>query len=359
MNFTVNEMFKIILPHIPENLVSSEVIAVIKNLNEKFPAELIAGGLFECPLGVKDRVSDLSLGLNGRSGREILAGQKEGIEIDTSLLKSPVWRQIRSFCEMWSLTEGLFYKNTSNLWLEFDLDSLHKKIPLPGVFFNVSASEGKGVSICKAGKYDWIIEGLECLRGKPLKKEIKNKFIYCLDAFPYDGRLAFAALMLSRPVNAVRVVVSIPDEELKDYLTDIKYPGDVEEVMDLVSELTQFTNLRYNLDISHEMLPKIGIECFLKDKTKTHKETWVKFLDHLAGPFLTIQEKSNSLLSWIGHTYTTLPYESEPSYIFRRISHIKVIYEKDKPLTVKAYPAFSRTFEIDLLYEKCSKDFEK
>ncbi|MEQ8171079.1 MAG: hypothetical protein ABRQ38_19470 [Candidatus Eremiobacterota bacterium] len=50
--------------------------------------------------------------------------------------------------------------------------------------------------------------------------------------------------------------------------------------MELVSELNQFTHLRYNLDISQEVLPKIGIECFLIDKTKSHKEIWANALNH-------------------------------------------------------------------------------
>ncbi len=357
MNFTFNEVFKYIIPHISENLVSSEVIALITKLNEKFPADLISIGHFECPLGINEPVADFSFVLNGWTGREILAGSKDRVSkdrvsIDTSLFKSSVWRQLRCFCQMWSLPEGLLYKNTSNLWLEFDLKSIRKKTPVPGVFFRTSNSVVNECSLLNGGIYNWIIEGLECLRGKPLKKDIKDKFIYCLNACPDNGRLTYAALMLSRPVDAVRAVLAIPDEKLKDYLTDIKYAGDIPEVMELVSELNQFTHLRYNLDISQEVLPKIGIECFLIDKTKNHEEIWANALNHFLKHYPVNQEKIASLLSWIGHTYTTLPYESEPSYILRRINHIKVICEKDKPVTVKVYPEFSKNFEIDILYEK-------
>ena len=199
MNFTAAEMFTHLITHIPENLVSSEVIAVIKKLNEKFPAELIRGGLFECPLTVKNPVSDLSLIINDRAGMEIIAGNTEGISIDTSLAESPVWRQIRLFCEMWSLPEGLLYKNTSKLWLEFDLDSMRKKVPLPGVFFSICPSEEKVGGIYQGGRYNWILEGLECLRGKPLKKEIKDKFISCLDAFPDNGGIGICGTYVIPP----------------------------------------------------------------------------------------------------------------------------------------------------------------
>jgi len=355
MGHTVNEIFEQVIPYIPEKLISRDVIAVITGMNEKFPAQLISGGLFECPLSESNPVSDLSLIIDGQAGREIIAGKADGISIHSSLYKSPAWGRIQHFCKIWSQPEGLLHEKASKLWLEFDLDSMRKKAPVPGVFFGVCPSEEKGAGIHDRGKYDWIMKALESLKGKQLKKEIKDKLVYCLDSFPDCGGLAYVALMLSRPVDAVRIVADIPDQNLKEYLAEIKYPGDIEEISDLVSELAQFTLLRYNLDISREMLPKIGIECFPKGRPETHKELWPGLMDHLAARYPLLREKSDSLLSWSGQTLTTLPFDSEPSYIFRRISHIKLTCERDKPLYIKAYPAFNRIFEIDVLFERLAK----
>jgi len=352
MKYTAEEMFERVIPHISECLVSSEVIAIFRELFEKFPEKLTDDGLFECPLGTDDAVSDLSLFVNDK-GREIIAGKREGAEIEESLLTSQVWKRIRSFCEKWFLRE--IYQNKGGMWLEFDLESLRKAVPLPGIFFNGRISADKDLLSHKLNRYKSLINGLEYLKGRPLKREIKDNLIYCLDAFSDNGRLDFVSLMPARPLNAVRVVIRIPEGELKDYLSLVKYPGDSQELLDLVAELSQFTNLRYNLDISHKVMSRIGIECFLKDKKKAHKEKWGRFLNHLAERSLCIPEKKEALMDWLGHTYVALPQGAEPYYIFRRICHIKVVYDKDKPLLAKAYPEFFRIIEKDVIINSLFK----
>jgi hypothetical protein len=357
MKFKANALFEEVIPHMPEKLVSPEVMSLFKKLLEKFPEELTSDGLFECPLGTDNPLSDLSLFVN-ETGREIIAGTREGAELEQSLLRSPVWKRIRSFCAKWFFQE--ICQNKGTMWLEFDRESLRKEIPLPGIFFNARISQERDFSSHRVNACTCIIEGLECLRGRPLKKEIRENLIHCLGALPDKGSLDFAALMLSRPLDAVRVVIRIPEGELKDYLSCISYPGDSQHVLDLVTELSQFTHLRYNLDISHKVMARIGIECFLRDKKKAHKERWEQFLIHLAGRSLCVTEKKDALMDWIGHTRVTLPQDPEPYYIFRRICHIKVVYEKDKPLLAKAYPEFFGIPHMDLilhrLVESCNTE---
>lgn len=352
MTSTINEIFEEVIPYMPETLVSKEVISLFKKLSERFPEGLATGALFECPMGIAAPLSDISIPVTPK-GREIIAGRIEGVEIDKSLLKSPVWKRIHSFCEKWLNQED--YKNTGKLWLEFDLESLQEEIPIPGVFIIAQISPEKDLSSHKLDRYKWLIEGLECIRGRPLEKEIRDNLIFCLDAIPTWGSLDFAGLMLSRPLNAVRVVLSIPRQDLKDYLAHIKYPGEGQELEDLVTELSQFTELRYNLDISHEVLPRIGMECSLKDKQKACREKWEEFMTYLGSRSLCIQEKRDALLDWPGHTYVTPHEDREPYYLFRKICHVKITYEKGHPVTCKAYPEFTRMAEIDLLLNKLAE----
>ncbi|MHC9540773.1 MAG: hypothetical protein AB9903_14810 [Vulcanimicrobiota bacterium] len=344
---TVNEVFERVISYMPENLVSPDVVSLFKQLNEKFPEKLTDNVLFECPLGTGDPVSDLSFSVS-EPGREIIAGKVKGVEIAESLFTSQIWNRIRSFCEKRFLSE--MYYDIGSMFLEFDLESLRKDILTPGVFLNTHISAERDLSCQKMNRYTWIIEGLECLRGRPLEKEIKDNLVYCLDALPDKESLDYAALMLSRPQNSVRIVVRMPADALKDYLSLIKYPGDGQELYDLVTELSQFTNLRYNLDISDQVLSRIGIECSLIDRKKAHREKWMKFLNHLVERSACIPEKRDALMEWLGYIYVALPQDSEPYYIFRRISHIKVVYEKGKPLLAKAYPDYFRILEMDLIF---------
>ena len=169
------------------------------------------------------------------------------------------------------------------------------------------------------------------------------------------GGLDFAALMASRPLDAVRAVIYVPEVELKDYLTLIDHPGISQELLDLVTELSQLTYLRYNLDISRRVLSGIGIECFLKDRKKAHRSKWERFLEYLAGRSLCIPGKKKALMDWLGHAYVALPQDTEPYYIFRRIDHMKVAYEKGKPLQAKAYPEFFRITEMDLMIDRIAE----
>jgi hypothetical protein len=346
MKSTINELFEKVISSMPERLVSSEVMSLFKELNERFPEKLTDNVLFECPLGTDNPVSDLSFSVSD-GGREIIAGKKKGAEIEESLFKSPEWKRIRSFCEKRFLQET--YDDIGSMFLEFDLESLRKDICIPGIFFNTHISPKKDVSCHKVNTYQWIIEGLECLKGRALNKEIKDTLIFCLDALPDKESLDYAALMLSRPENSVRVVVRMPADALKEYLSCINYPGESRELLDLVAELSPFTNLRYNLDISHNVMSRIGIECSLIDRRKAHREKWEKFLNHLVERSLCIQDKRDALMEWLGYIYVALPQDTEPYYIFRRISHVKVVYEKGKPLLAKAYPDFFRILEMDLI----------
>ncbi|MGV8121461.1 MAG: hypothetical protein AB2L14_17005 [Candidatus Xenobiia bacterium LiM19] len=157
MKSTAEEMFAGVIPHISEYLVSSEVISLFKELFEKFPEKLTDDVLFECPLGMDDAVSDLSLFVNDRV-REIIAGKREGAEIEESLLRSQAWKRIRSFCEKWFLRE--IYQNKGGMWLEFDLESLRKATPLPGIFFNGRISAEKDLLSHKLNRYKCLINKL-------------------------------------------------------------------------------------------------------------------------------------------------------------------------------------------------------
>lgn len=160
----------------------------------------------------------------------------------------------------------------------------------------------------------------------------------------------YAGLMLSRRQDLVRIVVRIPVESLRDYLNAIEYPGDLQKLSDIVSELSLYSCLRYNLDISGAVRSRVGVECFPIDKARGHREKWERLLSLLVERSLCIEQKKDALMEWLGYEQVTLPSGIEPYYIFRRIDHIKVTYEMEMPLLAKAYPDFFRISEIDLIF---------
>jgi hypothetical protein len=347
MQSSVNEIFDRTAPHMPESLISREVMSIFKELNDRFPVSITDNEIFECPLGTDDPLSDLSLSVSA-AGREIIAGIREGPGMDRSLLKSRIWKRIRSFCKRWCLQESS--GNTGAMGLEFDLQSLGRRIPVPGVFIYGHVPEGKEFSCHRSDRYRWIIEGLECLKGRPLKREISDNLIHCLDAIPDEGAMDYAGLMLSRRQDLVRAVIRIPSESLREYLKVIKYPGDLQKLFDLVNELSRYSSLRYNLDISGAVRSRVGVECFPIDKARGQREKWERLLSLLVERSLCVEQKKDALMDWLGYEQVTLPAGIEPYYIFRRIDHIKVTYEMNRPLLAKAYPDFLRIPEMDLIF---------
>jgi hypothetical protein len=346
--YTINEIFKELIPYIPGELVSSEIIERIKTLNQKLPAPLTTAGGFECRLGKNEPSADWQICINlSDYGREVLADKTDKGKLDDTLFNTIQWQHIRKFASYWSDPVSSLYKRTNNIWLEFDLESLEKKVPVPGLFFNIIPETG---DFSKEDIYDCIIDGLTCLRGKSLRKKIRDNLRLCLHALPEGARMVYAALMMSRGTEAVRVVIDIDKELLKDYLAHIKFPDSTQELMELVEELSQFVGFfRYNLDISHRVLPKTGIECFLQSKEEKKKPDLEGFLEHLVSRSLCTPGKCAALLNWTGYSRTIFPFDFYHSYIFRKISHIKIVYQKAFPPEAKAYISFWRNFETDIL----------
>jgi hypothetical protein len=346
--YTINEIFKELLPYIPGELVSPEILERIKIFNNKFPAALSTAGGFECRLGQNEPSADWQLCVTlADHGREVLAGKTDWGKIDNQLFNATEWRHIRKFASHWSDSGSPLYRRTNTVWLEFDLERLKEQAPVPGLFFNMTPETGDS---SKEDLYHCLVDGLTYLKGNPLKKDILDNLLLCLRSLPEDARLGYAALMMSRSPEAVRLILSMDKENLVNYLARIHFPDSTQELWELLEELSQYAgSYRYNLDISHEVLPKIGIECFLHSKKEATKPGWEEFLDYLVRHSLCTREKSEALLRWNGYTRTLFPSDFYRSFIVRRISHVKIVWQKDAPLEAKAYISFWRNFETDIL----------
>lgn len=331
-------MFAHILARIPNGLVSPAVKDLFKKLVRKLPKEFTRNGLFECPLDTAAPVSDLSFYIRaGNKGREILAGNHPLFP------NASEWHHIRSFAASWARPGHPFHQNISHMGIEFDLAGLERAVPVPGVFFNANAVPGRK-------EYNWIADGLACLRGDALPKTMKARLTHCLEALPQHAGVAYAAVMLSRPGSAVRLVLCIPRAALGTYLTRINYPDNTQEVTDLAAGLSQTAQLRYSLDISHTVSPRIGIECFPKEKTLAQQEKWPPLLNYFSDHALALPEKTAGLLDWLKKDH-----KPGDTRVLKKICHIKVLHEPGNPLTAKAYPEFCEIDEMDLLFAKLLK----
>jgi hypothetical protein len=323
-------------------------------LNERLPAALTTTGIIECHLGGNGARADWQLCVNSHdSGRDIISGKVPGADLDKTLFDDPRWRRIRSFSRQWADPLMEIHKRIRHIWLEFDQDAMKEDIPVPGVFWTIDKTPGTPVGEDRnadvARDCVHIKEVLELLREKPIKDEISSRLLYCLKALPARSEVNYAAAMLSRTQEAIRIVISLAREDLAYYLAEINYPGSIEQVMEVCSGLGQFGNLRYLLDITDSVLPRVGVECFINPEPETYRTAFTGVIDFLVSYSLCLPEKSGAFLSWPGHARTKLPNELFPSYIYRLISHVKVVCQEKSPLEAKGYLSFGRRFTSDIL----------
>ena len=342
MKNTVNTIFDKLVPHIPANLITSEVVGKIRNLNDYFPAGLSTTGGFECRLGTVDRQVDWFLGINAlHRGRDILADKISGKKIPDFLKNEPTWQAIREFALRWADPKSPVHKNVYFLWLEFDYPTLEEGKPIPGVFL-LAKDPSVDSPVKKYEYYDWLHDKiLKYLHVDEVKKETADNIRFCLKELPDAAGINYVALMLGRKVKALRLILSIPRSNLESYLERIKWNGSIPELMALYDSVSQFVDtVDFNLDIADRVLPKIGLECILLKKQLKIEPRWKLLTENLVERGLCLPDKGRELLSWPGYEYTTLSDESEPSYVFRGISHIKMVYQTGKPLEVKGYLGF-------------------
>ncbi|MBF0516338.1 MAG: hypothetical protein HQK97_04340 [Nitrospirae bacterium] len=229
---------------------------------------------------------------------------------------------------------------------------MKKKEPVPGVYFNVRQVSGNSEDKMKesnGAEYKLVIGVLEQLRGRPLRNEVSSRLRKCFEALPKASTVDHAGIMLSRNQNVARMVLTIDKETLQDYLVEIEYPGSIQEVLELTAEFGQFANIRYIIDVSDTVLPKIGMECLVLNDNGDNKSVWERLLGYLVARSLCIPQKMDALLSWPGHASALLASDLWPSYIIRRISHIKIVCQNKGPLEAKGYLQFHRKFTIELI----------
>jgi hypothetical protein len=353
MIFTMNGIFVELCPHIPDVLVSPDIVCSIHDLNGKIPAALSSRGIIECHLGISGRAADWQLCVEGKgSGRDIAAGNLPLADIDKSFFTDPSWRHLRRFSRTWADPSSHLYRKVDHIWLEFDHAAMSANIPVPGVYFSVGdANAGHSLEEQNShtnSAYRWLTEAIELLQGSPLKKETSKKLFSCLETLPGGGELHYAAVKPFRQRNVVRIVLTVPVEKLEPYLALINCPCPAQEIVDAAKWMERFGRVRYLFDIADTVLPVIGIECRANATQDGAAAGWESLLDRLLDEGLCTPEKHRAFLSWTGVSAATLPCDIFPCYIIRNISHVKLVFRAGGHPEAKGYLDFMKKYKVDV-----------
>ena len=167
-------------------------------------------------------------------------------------------------------------------------------------------------------------------------------------AQPGDTRLDSFGVFPSRSRSVRLAIMGFKGRrELRAYLEDTGWPGDLSAVEAVISRFRERANIvrtGVNLDVREEGLgPTLGLTLIVKQRYTKDSRYWLDgltdwdpFLEALGHEELVVPEKLAALKGWVSKP-TTLFGKSGRFVLLRGIHHIKLVISGDELRKAKAY----------------------
>ena len=328
------EYFTMADPYVSRLLVSPQNLSDILAIAGRFPGGLTDFLGFECHLNGEGSRADWALAISGKGkARYELVDFLNNGHLPKSYMKTSEWKHIRAFAQTWADPCSSLNDNVLGAWLEFDMPESSPLIPVPSVFFNPTNINGK--TAVDPSQYEWFTkEALPLLSGHPLPKGIERRVYQCIQKMPTDASLFIVGVMLSRAISDVRMSVQFHNpNQIIPYLQAIGWSDDTGVFASIIEELEtkKVNRLVLDYDVGKNIGHKIAIECSFYPNHYQRETHWKDFLDYLVEKNLVTPEKRDALLEF--------PGDEQNNTLVRYITHVKIVYEPNRPLKVKAYLA--------------------
>jgi len=350
-------------PYLSKKLVSSKNFSDIQLISQIFPSFLTSFLGFECHLGDKKPRADWAFAISGVGpDRQVFTQLLSDGNFPEVLLKTPEWRRISNFAKEWADNNSNLNDKIQCFWLEFDMPDEQNGVPIPSVFFGPTKkhtySKGKNIS-----DFKWLTEtAIPLLKGQEVPKEVKQKINESLSKMPEETSLFQIGTMLSRENQMVRLHINkIKPEQIIPYLKQIGYEEKDDGLEILIDEIKDKADrFVLSFDVKENGIgPRIGIELSYSSDLFQEEKRWDNLLDYLVEKGICLEEKREALLNYTGaeenHDFSGAvlkPVSTSADYLdkinkstmVRYINHVKIVYNPNKKLEAKAYPAV-RLFE--------------
>lgn len=350
MSCSMKDYLTIITPHLHSDLVSSKALSHIQHLAQILPPSSMAG--FECRLGANQSGVDFQVRLPCLDQN-----------LPERFLTAPAWQFLQDFYQNWASPNSSLHQEIENIGLEFDVNGQLPQVPIPCIFLEFNPE-----TVIDA---EGLMQMVKLLNQR-ISLLLESNLRLCADSLPTGATIRHLGAMLSRQANAVRVnVKGICPEQSSDYLTEIGWSDPTNTFFTLTSTLSKFVDyILLSFDVGDTVLPRVGLECFLNNQTYDEPR-WQLFLDYLVEGGLCTSAKRNAFLAWPGLSQKSSIPDLWPSNIsfgdrflgsrafsifWRKVSHIKLVYQPGIPLEAKGYLAFGHGwFAPDVLTRKEQK----
>ena len=332
--------------YLPPALVSRGTLQGVASRVADLPAALTNWIYFECHLNPRTSRVDLVLVVDD-VGRAIIAGESSGVRFPDHVWNSPHWRRLRTFCREWGRDGSLLADAVHHIWLEFDLppvtDDRVSGPPVPGLFISFGDSPREG--FCANRWLSMARRALSQARGESLPCAWDRMLKRCFECLPASAYVPYVGMMLQRPEAGIRICLTgLSDEEIVYYATELGWPGSVQELGDLLSEVGAVrANVRagaamVHFEVRDQVEPAIGLEYGIDRKAQFGgRLREAPFLDHLVDRGLCSKTQREALGEWPGGMTMQMRHQLWRAVVLRRVNHIKLVHRPGQPLGVKAY----------------------
>lgn len=337
---SLDDYLRVVTPYLHPDLIAPQASTQIQALAHRLP--IASAALLECRLSDTDPDVDFHVSFTHLPHN-----------LGDQFLPSPAWQACQALYQEWMNSTSALHHSINNFILEFDLPG-HSTDASP-----ISAINPSPYIIFKpelSTSLQPLIQQILDLLQKAPNPSLIAKIQHCLHPLPEGSSLANIGVWFARSHQAVRLTIkNIQFEQLSIYLEQIGWNHPTSPLTAYTSTLTPFVDtLALAIDLDPTVHSRIGLECFATKEFHDQKR-WQALIGHLVQTGLCTPAKRNALLDWSGFTQqidcpdlwpTNLTYgdlligSSAISFFWRRINHIKLVYQPGQPLTAKAYLAF-------------------
>lgn len=332
MRATMADYVATLRPCVPRVLVSDRAMSAIVALAGSLPPCPLAG--FECRLGRNQPIVDFQVQV-----------PRWPFLPSVELADSPAWRSLPAFWDEWFDESSSLHERVSATGLEFDME--RSTLTGPAVF----------VALRNVGADPELLAAVAArLADAASVARADSSLRACAAALPPGASIQFIGAMRSRAGSALRVNVSgLAAGRIADYLIAAGWRHPVAPLQPMVTALGELADeLAVCLDITDGVLPRIGIECILREQP-LHESRWPQLLAHLTSLDACTMAKARALLMWTGDVLEPRARGLWPANLFwgdqllrtravstfyRYLSHTKVVYQPGRPIEAKAYLGF-------------------
>ena len=350
-------------PYLSKKLVSSQNFSDIQLISQIFPSFLTSFLGFECHLGDTKPRADWAFAISGVGpDRQVFTKLLSEGNFPDVLLQTPEWKRISNFAKAWADKNSDLTDKIQCFWLEFDMPNEKNDVPIPSIFFGPT-KKYSNIQEKNISQFKWLTDtAIPILKGQDVPFQVKEKINDCLLKMPENTSLFQIGTMLSRENQSVRLHINkINPEQIIPYLQQIGYKENLEELVKLIDEIKDKADrFVFSYDVTENGIgPRIGIELSYSSNLFQEEKRWEDLLDYLVEKGICLAEKRDALINYTGieenqnfsgavlkPVSTSADYldKINKSTIVRYINHVKIVYNPNKKLEAKAYPAV-RLFE--------------